>query len=293
MDTPEDDGNKSERGSSAAYRGVPLYQLKLEYSREIFFAPVNENPPLAAGTSVVIPTRFGDDIALVLGVAKNPTGVSKNTFVSIVRVAAEGDLKKRKALEEREGGAYTIFHEKVDKHHLSMKLLCTHFLFDESKILFFFSAETRIDFRELVKDLVAVFKVRIELRQIGARDEARLSGGLGMCGRPICCNAISDKLRSVSIRMAKDQNLSLNSMKISGQCGRLLCCLSYENEWYAEARKNLPQEGVVIHYDDAVFHVSAVNPIARIVQISGDDGRVLEIPVGRFLQRHNHWEIGA
>ena len=158
-------------------------------------------------------------------------------------------------------------------------------------MLFFFSAEKRVDFRELVKDLVSVFKMRIELRQIGVRDESRITGGLGICGRPYCCNAVSDKLRPVSIRMAKDQNLSLNSMKISGQCGRLLCCLSYEYDWYAEARKKLPNEGLKIFYDGTNFRVTEVNPLTAFVKMSGEDGRVLEIAASRFINSDGHWRI--
>ena len=172
-----------------------------------------------------------------------------------------------------------------------MKLVDTHFLFDEPKALFFFSSDNRVDFRELVKDLVSVFKMRIELRQIGVRDESRITGGLGICGRPFCCNAVSDKLRPVSIRMAKDQNLSLNSMKISGQCGRLLCCLSYEFDWYNEARRNLPNEGIHIFYDGTNFRITEVNPLTNMVKMSGEDGRLLEVNAKRFVHENGKWKI--
>ena len=143
----------------------------------------------------------------------------------------------------REERAFALCREKIEARGLEMKLVSAHYLLDEQKILFFFTAENRVDFRELVKDLVSVFKMRIELRQIGVRDEARVVGGLGICGRALCCNAITDKLRPVSIKMAKEQNLTLNSMKISGPCGRLLCCLSYEFDVYREARQTLPVHG--------------------------------------------------
>ena len=172
-----------------------------------------------------------------------------------------------------------------------MKLINVHFLIDEQKALFFFSSDNRVDFRELVKDLVSVFKMRIELRQIGVRDESRIVGGLGVCGRPFCCHGVSDKLRPVSIRMAKDQNLSLNSMKISGQCGRLLCCLSYEFDWYNEARKKLPQEGIHIHYDGTNFRITEVNPITSMVKMLGEDGRILEVNAKRFSKDGNRWKI--
>ena len=172
-----------------------------------------------------------------------------------------------------------------------MKLIATHYLLEEQKVLFFFSAENRVDFRELVKDLVSVFKMRIELRQIGVRDESRITGGLGVCGRPYCCHAVSDKLRPVSIRMAKDQSLSLNSMKISGQCGRLLCCLSYEHDWYVEARKNLPPEGIKFFYDGTTFKVSEVNPLTTMIKMIGEDGRFLEMPVSRMRCIDGQWKI--
>ena len=168
----------------------------------------------------------------------------------------------------------------------------THFLLDEQKALFFFSSDNRVDFRELVKDLVSVFKMRIELRQIGVRDESRIVGGLGVCGRPFCCHGVSDKLRPVSIKMAKDQNLSLNSMKISGQCGRLLCCLSYEFDWYNEARKNLPNEGIRIYYDGTDFRITEVNPLTSMIKMSGEDGRLLEVNAKRFYKdNNNRWKI--
>ena len=173
-----------------------------------------------------------------------------------------------------------------------MKLVTVHFLTDEQKALFFFSSDNRVDFRELVKDLVSIFKMRIELRQIGVRDESRITGGLGVCGRPFCCHGISDKLRPVSIKMAKDQNLSLNSMKISGQCGRLLCCLSYEFDWYVEARKKLPQEGISIYYDGTNFKITEVNLLTNMIKMAGEDGRLLEVNAKRFVKdSSNRWKI--
>ena len=172
-----------------------------------------------------------------------------------------------------------------------MKLVSTHFLFDEPKALFFFTSDNRVDFRELVKDVVSVFKMRIELRQIGVRDEARIVGVLGVCGRPFCCHGVSDKLRPVSIKMAKEQNLSLNSMKISGQCGRLLCCLANEFDWYSEARKSLPQEGIHIFYDGTNFRITEVNPLSSMIKMSGEDGRILEVNAKRFLKDGGKWRI--
>ena len=197
----------------------PLYHLKLEYSNESIYAKI-QGPKLEAGDYAVVPTRYGKDLAKVLGIAQKPI-VKSSDVVQVERKATSEDIEKMEGLKQKEKEAFPIFREKVENHKLDMKLIQTHFLFDDSKALFFFTSDNRVDFRELVKDLVSVFKMRIELRQIGVRDEARITGGLGVCGRPLCCNSISDKLRSVSIKMAKEQNLSLNSMKISGQCGRL------------------------------------------------------------------------
>lgn len=270
----------------------PLFQLKLEYSSETIYAKNPNNLDLKNGDYVVTPTRYGKDLAKVLGPVKHPIGIKQSDIVSLERKAKEEDLKKYEDLKQKEKNAFPIFKEKVEYHKLDMKLIQTHFLFDEPKALFFFSSDNRVDFRELVKDLVSVFKMRIELRQIGVRDESRITGGLGVCGRPFCCHCVSDKLRPVSIRMAKDQNLSLNSMKISGQCGRLLCCLSYEFDWYSEARKNLPTEGLHIYYDGTNFRITEVNPLTNMVKMSGEDGRLLEVNAKRFVKdNNNHWRI--
>ncbi len=268
----------------------PLYHLKLEYSSESLYATHDSLVP-PPGSHVLVPTRYGRDIALVMGAVRVPLGIRPEDVVVIDRMADEADMVRAAEFREKENQAFKIFREKVSQHGLDMKLVATHYLIDEPKILFFFSAENRVDFRDLVKDLVSVFKMRIELRQIGVRDESRVTGGLGVCGRAYCCHAVTDKLRPVSIRMAKDQNLSLNSMKISGQCGRLLCCLSYEHEWYCEARKTLPNEGVRLFYDESNFRVIEVNPLTRQVRLQGDDGRILEIPASRMSRVEGKWRI--
>lgn len=270
----------------------PLYHIKLDYSSETLYAKTQNNLKLKAGDFVVTPTRYGKDMGKVLGESKKPIGIKQADIVTIDRKATPEDLKKREELIQKEKDAFPIFKEKVALHKLDMKLVETHFLFDEQKVLFFFSSDNRVDFRDLVKDLVAVFKMRIELRQIGVRDESRITGGLGVCGRPFCCHSVSDKLRPVSIRMAKDQNLSLNSMKISGQCGRLLCCLSYEFDWYNEAHKSLPSEGIHIHYDGTNFKITEVNPLTNMIKMLGDDGRLLEVNAKRFNKdSNNRWRI--
>lgn len=270
----------------------PLYKLKLEYSSEgVYATTTNTNLELNPGDSVIIPTRYGKDLALVMGKVTVPIGIKQGDIVYIEKKASKEDLKRAEELKQKEISAFSIFKEKVAAHKLDMKLIATHYLLEEQKVLFFFSSENRVDFRELVKDLVSVFKMRIELRQIGVRDESRITGGLGVCGRPYCCHAVSDRLKPVSIKMAKEQNLSLNSMKISGQCGRLLCCLSYEYEWYSEARKQLPSEGLKIFYDGTNFRIQEVNPLTRMVKMFGEDGRLLEIAASRFVQKDNRWFI--
>jgi cell fate regulator YaaT (PSP1 superfamily) len=269
-----------------------MYQIRLTYAAETFFAAT---PPRGAeyqvNDQVIIPTKFGHDIAEIKGVARHPWGICRGNMVTIERKATEEELEKQKELESREQEASKVFQEKVAARNLDMKLAGVHFLYDESKVIFFFSADNRIDFRDLVVDLSSVFRMRIELRQISVRDEARICGALGMCGRAVCCRAVSDRLRPVTIRMAKEQNLSLNSMKISGQCGRLLCCLAFENNWYAESRKNLPPEGVELNYDGTDFRVTSVNLLTQTVQMNGMDGRILEIPVARFSRNNGRWSI--
>ena len=164
----------------------------------------------------------------------------------LVRPATEADKKTMEQNLQFEKDAFRIGEERIAKHKLDMKLVSVEYTFDRSKILFYFSADGRVDFRELVKDLAGVFRTRIELRQIGVRDEARMIGGLGICGRPLCCSSFLDSFQPVSINMAKDQGLSLNPTKISGTCGRLMCCLKYENEAYQDLlRQTPPNESLV------------------------------------------------
>ena len=268
----------------------PLYQLRLEYSQETFYA-VTAGLEIQKGDYVVAPTRYGEDMARVMGSVRQPIGVSVKDIVTISRKATETDFQHSKENSAKEETASRLFKEKVLAHKLDMKLVDCHYLLDEPKVIFFFTADTRIDFRKLVKDLVAILRLRIELRQIGVRDESRIAGGIGCCGRPFCCHAVTDKLRPVSIKMAKEQNLSLNSLKISGQCGRLLCCLAYEYDWYVETRKKLPTIGTSLYYDNTLFRISEINLITGIIALSGEDGRVISVPSQRFFQQNGKWKI--
>jgi len=269
----------------------PIYRLRLLYSHETFLAVYREDN-LTPNTMVIVPTRYGRDMAQVIGSVRGKLPpVSEIAW--IVRAATPEDLEKTCKNHQQEKEAFSICKEKIANHRLEMKLVLVHYLLEEPKILFFFTAENRVDFRELVKDLVAVFKMRIELRQIGVRDEARVVGGLGVCGRGYCCHCVSDKLKPVSIKMAKDQKLSLNSVKISGTCGRLLCCLFYEYGFYSEQQRNLPQEGMRISHEKESWKVTEVNIIAGQVKMSTDDGRLMTAAASRFERVDNHWRIKA
>jgi len=290
-----EDENTGEHTPDAETRNYvfpsPLYRLRLDYSAESVYATAPDAMKLAAGASVIIPTRYGKDMALVLGISKKPIGIRPSDVVAVERTASKEDISKYEEFKKREKESLRIFKEKTATRKLDMKAVDVHFLLEEQKVIFFFTSDNRVDFRELVKDLVAIFKMRIELRQIGVRDESRIIGGLGVCGRPFCCNAVSDKLRPVSIRMAKNQNLSLNSIKISGQCGRLLCCLSYECDWYTEARKNMPGEGLRIFHDGTNFCITESNQIRATIKMVGEDGRMLELPASHFTSVDGKWKI--
>ncbi len=271
---------------------TPLYRLRLTYSHETFIAAF-KGAVLNPNEKVVVPTRYGRDLAIVIGAIKNSGLISGNEVVRIERSASQEDLDKSNKNHQQEQNAFSVCKQKIDDHKLEMKLVSVHYLLEEPKILFFFTAENRVDFRELVKDLVAVFKTRIELRQIGVRDESRVVGGLGLCGRGFCCHMVSDKLKPVSIKMAKDQNLSLNSMKISGSCGRLLCCLAYEHGFYGEQRRIFPQEGCKIAYDGTTWKVIEVNVVIGKLRVSAEDGRQLYLPASSFEKVEGRWRIGS
>ncbi len=280
--------HQEEKGQSAELPDI-LYRIKAEPYNETYFASFDT--PLEAGSKVLAPTRYGRDLCTVLGRVSYPGFVRAEEILKIERLANQADIDRRNQDKEKEKKAYELCQEKIKAHALPMKLVFAHYLLDDSKVLFFFTADSRVDFRDLVKDLVSVFKMRIELRQIGVRDEARVVGGCGVCGRVLCCHGVTDKLVPVSIKMAKDQNLSLNSLKISGPCGRLLCCLAYEFGFYREARRGMPNEGTRIPYDGTMLRVIEVNVPAGRLRLSGEDGRYLEAKAERFVQREGKWAL--
>ena len=220
------------------------------------------------GQNAVVETARGIEFGEVVTA---PRAISDDQIVAplkkVIRIATEEDEQRAAFNEKREQEAFTICQEKVARHKLEMKLVSVEYTFDNSKIIFYFTANGRVDFRELVKDLAGVFKMRIELRQIGVRDEAKMLGGLGPCGRHICCGAFLGDFQPVSIKMAKEQNLSLNPTKISGQCGRLMCCLKYEQDTYEQTLKRVPKVGKDIVTPDGTGVIVEINAIRERVKV--------------------------
>jgi cell fate regulator YaaT (PSP1 superfamily) len=273
--------------------GTPLYRLRLDYANENFTAGYRGDP-LQAGDKVMVATPYGRDLAVVCGPLNCRCGSAVRPGLMVPwidRPAEPEELDKEERNLEQEKEAFRICREKIDAHKLEMKLVVVHIMVGEAKIWFFYTAENRVDFRDLVKDLVGIFKTRIQMHQIGVRDEAQVVGGLGVCGRCYCCHAAAGKLKPVSIKMVKDQNLSLNSMKISGPCGRLLCCLAYEHNFYNEQRRQIPPEGVRLDYDGTQWRVVEINVILGKLKLAGEDGRVLSFPSSAFEKVDGHWRL--
>ncbi|ABN53311.1 MAG TPA: stage 0 sporulation protein [Hungateiclostridium thermocellum] len=221
--------------------------------------------------NVIVETARGIEFGQV--VVPN-TEVSEEEIVAplkkVIRVATEEDKAHHEDNIRREKEAFDICLQKIANHKLEMKLVGVEYTFDNNKILFYFTADGRVDFRELVKDLASVFRTRIELRQIGVRDEAKMMGGLGVCGRVLCCNSFLGEFQPVSIKMAKEQGLSLNPAKISGACGRLMCCLKYEQEAYEEIISRVPKEGAIVETPDGQGVVMSVSLLKELVKVKLD-----------------------
>ncbi|MFP4113272.1 MAG: PSP1 domain-containing protein [Spirochaetota bacterium] len=266
--------------------------VRVLHTGETHLCRVGEGLTLRCSDHVIIPTRYGRDLAKVVGPVSDENRGDYGDVVALHRVAVPADLERHRENEERAHEALAVCRERVDEHRLPMVLVSAHYVLDEPRLVFFFTAESRVDFRDLVKDLVREFQLRIELRQIGVRDEARIVGGLGVCGRVLCCNGVSDRLKAVSIKMAKVQGLSLNSMKISGPCGRLLCCLQYEYDFYREEKRGLPNVGARVKYDDTLFRITEVNVLTGNIRIEGD-GRALTFPASRVYQdpKTQRWTV--
>ncbi|MBC8595493.1 PSP1 domain-containing protein [Qingrenia yutianensis] len=234
-----------------------------------YFDP--ENIEIKKGDSVIVETSRGVEFGSVVLANKE---ISENEIVSplkkVLRKATDDDIKIMLDNKEKEKQAFEKCVKKIEEHELAMKLVDVEYTFDHNKILFYFTADGRIDFRELVRDLASLFKTRIELRQIGVRDEAKMLGGIGVCGRPLCCSLYLGEFEPVSIKMAKEQSLSLNPTKISGTCGRLMCCLKNEQEAYEDLIRRTPHTGSVVKTPDGKGTVVSANLLKSLVNVSLD-----------------------
>ena len=221
------------------------------------------------GDHVIVETARGIEFGeVVLGVREVDEKKVIQPLKSVIRMATKNDEELERKNKEKEHEAFQICQEKIRKHELQMKLIDAEYTFDNNKLLFYFTADGRIDFRELVKDLASVFRTRIELRQIGVRDETKIRGGIGICGRPLCCHTYLSEFAPVSIKMAKEQNLSLNPTKISGVCGRLMCCLTNEEETYEELNSHLPSNGDHVTTPEGLRgDVQSVNVLRQLVKV--------------------------
>ncbi|MFA6449523.1 MAG: stage 0 sporulation family protein [bacterium] len=234
----------------------------------------------SAGEIVVVETEFGLDMGeLATDIAEVDVDEKELPLKKILRTATDDDREKTAALAEKEKTARDVCREEIEKANLGMKLVTSRYTFDGSKLTFCYTADGRVDFRELVKTLASRLRTRIELRQVGVRDEARLCGGIGPCGRSLCCAAFLHEFQSVSIRMAKEQGLPLNPMKISGICGRLFCCLKHEYENYVEMRERLPRIGSEVNIDGVKGRVIGMSILKHSIQIDAESGRTwVELP---------------
>ena len=228
---------------------------------------------LERGMHVIVDTAMGEEYGEVV-LPKKEVDESEVTepLKKVIRITTDKDEKIRLEYKAKEPEALKICAEKVKKHELPMKLVDVEYKYDGSKLVFYFTADGRIDFRELVKDLAAVFRTRIELRQIGVRDEVKMLDGNGMCGRRLCCCSFLGNFETVSIKMAKEQNISLNPSKISGNCGRLMCCLKYEQDVYEEKLKRLPKVGAIVKTEEGTGEVASVETLKEVLRVKYKDG---------------------
>ena len=261
---------------------VNVIGVRFENAGKLYFFDPGELWP-TPGDYVLVETSRGVEFGeVVTGIKEIDDSTLQSPLKPVVRIATAEDIQHNKDNKEAQKEAYQVCQKKIAEHKLDMKLVSVEYTFDNSKILFYFTANGRVDFRSLVKDLASVFKTRIELRQIGVRDEAKMLGGLGICGRPICCGAFLGDFQPVSIKMAKEQNLSLNPTKISGVCGRLMCCLKYEQDQYEQTRKKMPKVGKEVITPDGPGVVWELNVIKETVRVriqKGDSSELKDYPM--------------
>ncbi len=268
---------------------MEISAVKLRNSYQIYYVDTN-NIFVNQNTDCIVDIEHGIDIGRVVKTRSYQNDPSITVSGKILRKVSDDDKKKLEELKDIEDRAFKVCREKSKAKNLAMKLVSVKCLFDKTKIIFYFVAENRIDFRELVRELAAVFRTRIEMRQIGVRDEARLVGGYGPCGKPMCCLYQRDEFEPVSIKMAKEQNLNLNSMKISGMCGRLLCCLGYEYDVYRELNETMPQLDTVVLAGERLYNVISVNTLKETVTIRDKDS-YLEVKTSDLDMVENRYII--
>lgn len=255
-----------------------IIYVRLEYSKQIEIYSYNKNIQIEKNRFYIVETKHGKEIGLALTRAIPICNLTvPNSIPSIIAPATMEDIEIQQANKAKVPQTFEITLKKIEKHNLPIKLISIHHFYEGNKILFNFSAEGRVDFRELVKDLAATFKTRIELRQIGVRDESMVLGGYGVCGNELCCTTMYTNTESVSIKMAKEQNLTLNSMKISGICGRLMCCLQYEYCMYQEIKKEFPEIGHEIHINGSLYRVKEINIQTEKISLEATDERIIHI----------------
>ena len=256
--------------------------VQFQKNGKVYYFDANNFEP-RVGEYVIVDTARGLDLGeVIIGVREVNTESWRSPLKKTIRIATPQDIQHSVDNRLKEKEAFSVCQRKIAEHGLEMKLISVEYAFDNSKILFFFTANGRVDFRSLVKDLASIFKMRIELRQIGVRDEAKMLGGLGPCGRQICCGAFLEQFQPVSIKMAKEQNLSLNPTKISGVCGRLMCCLKYEQDHYEQTRKKMPKVGREVMTPDGAGPVTELNIVKETVSVrltNGDSSEIKEYPL--------------
>lgn len=245
---------------------VKAVGVKFKHAGKVYyFDPAGKD--VEVGDKVIVETAKGLEFAtVVMGEEKIHPEKIVSPLKPVIRKATQEDIARNEENNSKKAEAMKLCQEKIDKHELEMKLVDVEYTFDNSKVIFYFTADGRVDFRELVKDLAGVFRMRIELRQIGVRDEAKMMGGIGNCGRPLCCHQWLSEFQPVSIKMAKTQGLSLNPTKISGICGRLMCCLKYENDTYCQAKEGMPDAGEIIKTSDGILRVSEVDVLGNVIK---------------------------
>ena len=261
--------------------------VRFQEEGKMFYYNAGELTP-SVGDYVIADTERGIELGeVMLGVTEMAEENIKGPLPALVRIATPRDVQQATENRAREQEAYAICQRKIAEHKLEMKLVSVETMFDNSRMIFYFTANGRVDFRGLVKDLASTFRTRIELRQIGVRDEARMLGGLGPCGRPICCGSFLSDFQPVSIKMAKEQNLSLNPTKISGVCGRLMCCLKYEQDQYEQTRKRMPRVGREVETPDGIGVVTDLNIVKETVFVrisTGDIAEIREYPLEKITR---------